>query len=181
MFFPLIFSQPELSALLDAFERSSCNPETASALMRSLVSILCASPEKTIASFKTLGAPSRVLKVVCVQAEELRKWGKLNFADENCSMEEVLEQDQQKCNSDETMNSLSNCMKLCMELYAMFSSTAEDARNLILKDFACINYLFDLFWVEGLRNAVLREILELMKVLLCFIFFVSLCYDVMEV
>ncbi|XP_054792696.1 BEACH domain-containing protein B isoform X2 [Prosopis cineraria] len=155
---------PELSALLDALERSICNPESASVLVRSLVSILHASPEKTVASFKTLGAVSRVLKVACVQAQESRRCGKMNFACDNSSIEVVLEQDQQKCHSHETMQSFFNCMKLCMELSAMFSSAAEDARSLILNDFACIDYLFDLFWVEGLRNAVLKEILELMKI-----------------
>ncbi|KAK4276908.1 hypothetical protein QN277_015003 [Acacia crassicarpa] len=155
---------PELSALLDALERSACNPGIACVLVRSLVSILHVSPEKTVASFKTLGAASRVLKVACVQAQESRSCGKMNFAGENSSMEVVLEQDEQECSSHETMQSLFNCMKLCLELYAMFSSAAEDARSLILNDFACIDYLFDLFWVEGLRNAVLREILELMKI-----------------
>lgn len=158
--------QPELSALLGALEQSVCNPETTSVLVRCLVRILEVSPEKTVASFKTLGVVSRVLKVACVQAQESKRTGNLNSPGKNSDMEVVSVQDQQKCNSHETVRSWFNSMELCMELYAKFSSAAEDARSLILNSSSCIDNLFDLFWVEGLRNDVLREILELMKVFL---------------
>ncbi|TKY74425.1 BEACH domain-containing protein lvsC [Spatholobus suberectus] len=156
----------ELSALLDALEHSACNPEIACVLVRSLVRILQLSPERTIASFKTLNAVSRVLQVACVQAQESRRSGSTEPSNENSGMEaSVSMQDQHMCNSPETIQSCFNCMKICMEFFAKFLAAAEDTRSLILHSFTCIDCLFDLFWVEGLRDDVLRHILDLMKIM----------------
>lgn len=152
-----------MSALLNALEESVCNPEIASVLVRSLVHILHISAEKTVASFKTLNAVSRVLKVACLQAQESRRSGNINSSVEDSGME-LSAQNQQKCDFHDTERSWFNCMELCMELFAKFFSAAEDSRTLILNSFTCIDCLFDLFWVEGLRNDVLGKILELMKV-----------------
>ncbi|KAL5988451.1 hypothetical protein ACLOJK_036215 [Asimina triloba] len=62
---------PECSALLDALEQSACNPEIATVLAKSLQRILQLATEQTLASFKTLDASARVLKVACIQAQEL--------------------------------------------------------------------------------------------------------------
>ncbi|XP_061352489.1 BEACH domain-containing protein B, partial [Gastrolobium bilobum] len=156
----------ELSALLDALEQSACNPEIASVLVRSLVRILQLSPEKTIASFKTLNAVSRVLQVACVQAQESRGSRSMDPSNENSGTEVLVSvQDQQKCNSPETVQSWINCMKMCMEFFTEFLAAAEDSRSLILHSFTCIDCLFDLFWVEDLRDDVLRHMLDLMKII----------------
>lgn len=158
-----------MSALLDALEHSACNPEIASVLVRSLVRILQLSPEKTIASFKTLNAVSHVLQVACVQAQESRRCETLDPSSVNSGMEVLVSvQDQQKCNSAETIQRWFSCMKMCMEFFTKFLASAEDTRSLILHSFTCIDCLFDLFWIEGLRDDVLRHILDLMKVFILF-------------
>lgn len=156
----------ELSALLDALEHSACNPEIASLLVRSLVRILQLSPEKTIASFKTLNAVSRVLQVACVQAQECRRSGSVDPSSVNSGLE-VSESvpNQQKRNFPETMQNWFGCMQICMEFFTKFLASAEDAKSFILHNFACIDCLFDLFWIEGLRGDVLRHILDLMKII----------------
>eukprot|EP00256_Glycine_max_P033137 XP_006578291.1 BEACH domain-containing protein B isoform X3 [Glycine max] len=156
----------ELSALLDALEHSACNPEIACVLVGSLVRILQLSPERTIASFKNLNAVSRVLQVACVQAQESRRPGSMEPSNENSGMEALVSvQDQNTCNSPKIIQSCFNCMKMCMEFFAKFIAAAEDTRSLILHSFTCIDCLFDLFWVEGLRDDVLRHILDLMKIM----------------
>lgn len=132
-----------MSVLLDALEQSACNPEVADVLINSLVRILELSPEKTIASFKTLEAVPRVLKVACIQAEESRRFDSL-----------------------ETAQNWLRCMETSMGLFMKFFSIADDARSLVLHSSACIDCLFDLFWEESLRNHVLKHILDLMKVYL---------------
>ncbi|KAJ1424747.1 WD40/YVTN repeat-like-containing domain superfamily [Sesbania bispinosa] len=155
----------ELSALLDALEHSACNPEIASVLVRSLVCILHLSPEKTIASIKALNAVSRILQVACVQAQESRRSGSMDPSYVNSGMEILVSvQDQQKCSSEEAVQSFS-CMKMCMEFFTKFLASAEDGRSLILHNSTCIDCLFELFWIEGLRDDVLRHILDIMKII----------------
>ncbi|KAK7353018.1 hypothetical protein VNO80_18450 [Phaseolus coccineus] len=155
----------ELSSLLDALEHSACNPEIACVLVRSLVRILQLSPERTIDSFKTLSAVSRVLQVACVQAQEYRSPRSMEPSNEKSRMEELVSfQDQCTSNLPETKQSCFNCMKVCMELFAKFLAAAKDTK-LILHSFTCIDCLFDLFWVEGLRDDVLRHIVDLMKIM----------------
>ncbi|RWW26146.1 hypothetical protein GW17_00009489 [Ensete ventricosum] len=54
---------PECSVLLDTLEKSACNPEIASILLKSLLRILQLAVEQSLASFKSLDAIARVLKV----------------------------------------------------------------------------------------------------------------------
>jgi hypothetical protein len=79
--------------------------------------------------------------------------------------------DQQKCNSQGTVQNWFGCMKMCMEFFTMFFASAEDTKSFILHSSASIDCLFDLFWIEGLRDDVLRHILDLMKVNYLFILF----------
>ncbi|XP_022633032.1 BEACH domain-containing protein B isoform X2 [Vigna radiata var. radiata] len=155
----------ELSCLLDALEHCACNPEIACVLVRSLVRILQLSPERTIASFKALCAVSRVLQVACVQAHEYRSLGSMDPSNEKSATDaSVSSQDQCKSNLHVTIQSFFNCMKVCMEFFAKFLAAAKDTK-LILHSFTCIDCLFDLFWVEGLRDDVLGHILNLMKIM----------------
>lgn len=151
--------QPESSALLDALEQSAYNPEIASVIAKSLRCILQLSAEKTIASFKTLNAVPRVLKVACIQAEESKRSGNSNY------IEAVQTNHHQRSDLHEISPSLIKCLKTLMELFTEFLSIADDARIFVLHSSACIDCLFDLFWEEGLRSLVLEHILGLMKVL----------------
>lgn len=155
-----------MSVLLDALEQSACNPEVANVLANCLVRVLELSPEKTIASFKTLEAIPRVLKVACIQAQESRRFGSISPSVEGNVIEMSPSHTQETFDSYETAQNWLKCMETSIGLYMKFLSRAEDARSLILHSSACIDCLFDLFWEEGLRNHVLRHILELMKVYL---------------
>lgn len=159
-----VHNLPELSALLEALEQSACNPEIASVLAKSLLRVLQLSSEKTVASFKTLNAVSRVLKVACILAQECKRSGNMSPAIENSFLEGVPPHDHQRLDSSETSQSWTECMETCMELFAEFFSVADDARSLVLHDPTCIDCLFELFWEEGLRHHVLKYIFDLMKI-----------------
>ncbi|KAK6938070.1 PH-BEACH domain [Dillenia turbinata] len=155
---------PECSVLLDALEQSACNPGIASVLGRSLLRILQLSNEKTIASFKSLDAIARVLKVACVQAQESKRPSNISPRIEANLEEPVLSQSSQD-------SYLSNVAQICiksietsLELLSEFCSVADDGKNLVLRHSMCIDCLFDLFWEEDLRDLVLKNILDLMRV-----------------
>lgn len=155
--------QPELSALLDTLEQSACNPEVAIALSKSLLRILQISSERTIASFKTLNAVPRLLKVACVQAQEHRRSGNV-ISSEIKYVEGIQSRNNQGHDSRETSQSCLTCMEIIMELFTEFFSTGDDAKKLILLNSTSIDCLFDLFWEESLRSRVLRHTLQLIKV-----------------
>ncbi|KAI3896170.1 hypothetical protein MKX03_000290, partial [Papaver bracteatum] len=146
---------PECSVLLDALEQSACIPELARALAKSLHRILQLTVEQTIASFKTLDALSRVLKVACIQAHEFKR-------PENFSSSDVIES-AEATSSSEVYRTWLKSMDATLELYTAFLSMAEDAKTLVLHTPSCIDCLFDLFWEEGLRKLVVSHILDLMK------------------
>lgn len=151
---------PEVSVLLDALEQCACHPDIAVVLAKSLLHILQLLPEKTIASFKSLSAVSRVLKVACIQAEECRRSGNMSPSLES----KILPlHGGQRPNSEKMGQSWYACMDTCMGLFTKFFSIADDAGSLVLGDWTCIDYLFDLFWEEGMRNQVFESILDLMK------------------
>eukprot|EP00258_Populus_trichocarpa_P035046 XP_024451065.1 BEACH domain-containing protein B isoform X2 [Populus trichocarpa] len=150
----------EVSVLLDALEQCACHPDIAVVLAKSLLHILQLLPEKTIASFKSLSAVSRVLKVACIQAEECRRSGNMSPSLES----KILPlHGGQRPNSEKMGQSWFTCMDTCMELFTKFFSIADDAGSFVLCDWTCIDCLFDLFWEEGMRNHVFESILDLMK------------------
>lgn len=151
---------PEVSVLLDALEQCACHPDIAVVLAKSLLHILQLSPEKTITSFKSLCAVSRVLKVACIQAEECRRSGNMSPSLESKSLPL---HGGQRPNSKKMGQSWFACLDTCMGLFTKFFSIADDAGSLVLCDWACIDCLFDLFWEEGMRNHVFESILDLMK------------------
>nr|XP_011458851.1 PREDICTED: BEACH domain-containing protein lvsC isoform X3 [Fragaria vesca subsp. vesca] len=156
------FNLAEISALVDALEQSACNPEVSSALAKCLLRILKLSAEKTIASFKAVNSFPRVLKVACIQSQESRRSS--NIIPSVDSDVGDMVPCHKRSNSHETTQRWIKCMETTMELYMEFFSTVEDARNLVLHSSECIGRLFDLFWEEGLRNKVLKHILDLMKI-----------------
>ncbi|XP_024170395.1 BEACH domain-containing protein B isoform X2 [Rosa chinensis] len=156
-------NSPELSALVEALEQCACNPDVSSALAKCLLRILKLSAEKTIASFKAVNSFPRVLKVVCIQSQESRRSSNIILSVES-NVGEVVPCQQKRSKSHETTQRWIKCMETSMELYMEFFSTIEDAGSLVLHSSECIGRLFDLFWIEGLRNKVLKHILDLMKI-----------------
>ncbi|RVW65597.1 BEACH domain-containing protein B [Vitis vinifera] len=157
---------PECSVLLDALEQSSCNPEIASILAKSLLRILQLSCEKTIASFKTLDAITRVLKVACIQAQEYGRPGNIGLNVKNKSVEVVSPQSCQRFDPSEKAQSCLKSMEASMDLLMEYISIADsdDAEILVLRSSTCVDCLFDLFWEKTFRNRVLNLILDLMKI-----------------
>ncbi|KAG4194047.1 hypothetical protein ERO13_A06G031500v2 [Gossypium hirsutum] len=153
---------PELSALIKALEQCACNPEIASVLAKSLLQILQQSVEKTIASFNSLNAVSRVLKVACILAQESKQSSNISFVTDNNYLEGFPSNGLQRFDSREIF--IIEGTETCMEIFKEFFSVADDVKSLILHDSTCIDCLFELFWEEGYKNHVLKYILDLMKV-----------------
>ncbi|KAF6143571.1 hypothetical protein GIB67_029740 [Kingdonia uniflora] len=137
--------KPECSIMLDSLEQSACHSDLAFVLSKGLHHILQLAVEQTVASFKTLNAVYRLLKVASVQAQELVRSGNLIPND----------------------RSWLTCVEASLELFSEYLSIADDAKNLVLHNSACIDCLFDLFWEERLRKHALAHILDLMKLPPC--------------
>ncbi|KAL1821830.1 hypothetical protein ACET3Z_016699 [Daucus carota] len=146
---------PECSALLDALEHSACNPEIAGAIAKCLLRIYQHAAEKTAASFKTLDAISRVLKIACIQVHESKRLDH-NYAESESVGKPTLQ---------EMVQNWYASLETCMELFGKYYSTTEDAKILILRSSSCIDCLFELFWEENLRERVLAYVLDLMKII----------------
>ncbi|KAK1275118.1 hypothetical protein QJS04_geneDACA005726 [Acorus gramineus] len=176
---------PECSALLDALEQSSCNPEIASVLVKSLHRILQLSNEQTISSFKTLGAIARILKVACIQAEEFRKLKAVNPSSGIALHLEISPKDLQKNSSRETAEVLVQCMAASMEIFTEFVSVADNARKTFNhakereKDFVQLS--IDL--LVGMRDVVLIDpsyYQDLFRDGECFLHIVSLLNGILD-
>ena len=149
---------------MDALEHSACNPEIAGAIAKCLLRIYQHAAEKTAASFKTLDAISRVLKIACIQVHESKRLDH-NYAESESVGKPTLQ---------EMVQNWYASLETCMELFGKYYSTTEDAKILILRSSSCIDCLFELFWEENLRERVLAYVLDLMKVctqLRCDIYF----------
>ncbi|CAN1248861.1 BEACH domain-containing protein B [Linum perenne] len=155
-----VHNLPELSALLDALEQCSCHSLIAKILAKSLLRIFRLSSEKSIASFKTLNAISRVLKVACIQAEEFRVQNISSFG----GSELVPPNSDPRSDAHAVTHSQAECIETCMGLFTEFFMSANDAKSLVLHEWTCIECLFELFWQGGMRNQVLEHVLNLMKI-----------------
>lgn len=156
---------PECSVLLDTLEQSQFNPEVASILLKSLHRIMQLSVENSLASFISLDAVARVLKVACIQAHKLREINVL-FCSDIFSKEQINSNkfDGAKgVNTAETIRNYINCMEFTMELFNGFISLEENAKSLILHNSSCIDCLFDLFWEESIRKHVLEHVIALLR------------------
>ncbi|KAJ4963542.1 hypothetical protein NE237_023481 [Protea cynaroides] len=154
---------PECSVLLDALEQSACQPEIAYVFVKSLHHILKLATEKTVASFKTLNASFRVLKVASIQSQNFRSSGCISPLVEAPLMEGVVPQNYQGSSSIERTQSWLKCMNTAFELFTEYLSVADDSKSLVLHNSSSIDCLFDLFWEGELRKQVLIQILDLMK------------------
>lgn len=151
--------------LLETLEKSACNPEIASILLKSLLRILQLAVEQSLASFKSLDAIARVLKVACIQAQELRKIKNMDYHVEDDINGVQSEQSNQMVCIVQPAVCWVKCMESSFELFTEYLLLAENGRSLVLHNSSCIDSLFDLFWEENLRKRVLEQILGLLKVL----------------
>ncbi|XP_038988519.1 LOW QUALITY PROTEIN: BEACH domain-containing protein B-like [Phoenix dactylifera] len=154
---------PECCVLLDTLEQSACNPEIAIILVKSLYRILQLAVEESLASFKPLNAIARVLKVACIQAQELRKLTYLSLLAEDEFNEGSKFKRDWTPSSVETAENWIICMKSSFELFTEYLRIAENGKKFVLHNSNCIDCLFDLFWEENLRKPVLEQILGLFK------------------
>ncbi|KAK3423455.1 hypothetical protein EUGRSUZ_F00430 [Eucalyptus grandis] len=158
-----VHNLPELSVLLDALEQCAYNSRLSSALARSLLHILQLSAEKTLASFKALDAIPRILKVVCIQAQELRRSRKTGPS--LGSKETVVPAHRaQESDSSDTAQNWQKSMETAMNIFSEYLSSDDEAKLSILVGSTSVDCLFDLFWEEDLRRCVLNHILDLMKI-----------------
>ncbi|CAL9114662.1 unnamed protein product [Musa textilis] len=154
---------PECSVLLETLEKSACNPEIASILLKSLLRILQLAAEQSLASFKSLDAIARVLKVACIEAQELRKLKNMDYHVEDDINGVHSEQSNQMVCIVQPAVSWVKCMESSFELFTEYLLLAENGKSLVLHNSSCIDSLFDLFWEENLRKRVLEQILGLLK------------------
>ncbi|GFP89566.1 beach domain-containing protein lvsc [Phtheirospermum japonicum] len=154
---------PECTVLLDALEQSACNPELATVLAKSLLSVLQLSAEKTVSSFKTLSAIPRMLKVACIQVQESKRPSTSSSFTETITSGVASYQSREMSYSPE-VTCWAKCMKTFMELFAEYFAVSDDAKLSILSSSMCISCMFDLFWEEDLRNLMLNYVFDLMKI-----------------
>ncbi|GAB2247807.1 hypothetical protein Droror1_Dr00007689 [Drosera rotundifolia] len=153
---------PECSALLNAVEQSACNPEVAASFAKSLLHVLQISPEKTVTSFIELDAASRLLKVACMQAQQWISLSDASSLADSTSIE-VVSAEEQSSDISITLIIWDECLTAFVELFSRYLSTSVDVKVFILHSISCINCLFELFWLHGLRSMVLGCILDIMK------------------
>ncbi|KAI4388687.1 hypothetical protein MLD38_000993 [Melastoma candidum] len=158
-----VHNLPEISVLLDALEQSVHYPDLTCVLVKSLGRILHFSREKTVASFKSLDAISRLLKVVYVLAQEFRKTVKLEPASTLVGTEVSSARNTEGVDYLGRTRSWKGSVESSMDLFSEFLLIADDAKSSILCSTLSIDCLFDLFWEEELRTRVLNHILDLMK------------------
>ncbi|KAJ0974642.1 hypothetical protein J5N97_016607 [Dioscorea zingiberensis] len=152
---------PEWSVLLETLEQSACNPDIASILLRSMQRILQLAFNESFASFKSLDAVARILKVACIQAEELKKFKSSTPHLDDLNLE--LTDSTGMVHSVEDVNKWVSCMEYCLELFIKYFSSTDDAKRVILHNTTCIDCLFDLYWEDKLRDSIMEHILELLK------------------
>lgn len=96
--------------------------------------------------------------MICLQAQESKRSDRI-YQSVKGSEAVVSARDQ----------SWQRCLDTSFSLFTQLSRT-DDGMKSTLGRSSCIDCLFELFWVEKLRNHVLKHVLELMKV---FIYFFS--------
>ncbi|CAM0946806.1 unnamed protein product [Alopecurus aequalis] len=150
----------ECSALLNALEYCTNGPGLVGAILKSFHVILQLATEQTLASFKSLDVLTRVLKVACLQAQELRK---LNPRGDDLSGNGSQSENVQMVSLDERIKNTRTCVELAFNLFKEYVTISDHGRILVLHNANCIGCLFDLFQEESLRKHVLEQVLALYR------------------
>ncbi|TVU00170.1 hypothetical protein EJB05_54428 [Eragrostis curvula] len=150
---------PECSALVAALDHCIYDPGLAGAIIKSFHVILQLAPEQTLASFKSIDVLTRVLKVACIQADELRKLSNpQDDLNENGSQSKNFQTP-----SDERVRNSRTCVELAFNLFKEYVTISDLGRIAILHNASCIECLFDLFQEENLRKHILEQVLALFR------------------
>ncbi|KAF7097943.1 hypothetical protein CFC21_099720 [Triticum aestivum] len=157
------YNLPECSALVDALEHCVSDAVVASILLKCFRVILQLATQQTLASFKSLDAITRVLKVTCLQAQGLRNSRNLPrpeiTIDRDDSQTKNIEMTSPEGRTDHTLT----CLKLGVNLLKDYVTISSDGRILVLHNAECIECLFNLFEEESLRKQVLEQVLALFR------------------
>lgn len=151
---------PECSALLNALEQCTYGPGLVATILKSFHVILQNATEQTLASFKSLDVLTRVLKVACLQAQEL---GKVSHSRDDLSENGSEPKNVQMASSDERIENTLTCVELAFNLFKGYVTISDLERTLVLHNANCIGFLFDLFKEKTLRKHVLEQIVALYR------------------
>ena len=128
-------------------------------LLKSFRVILQLATEHTLDSFESLDVITRVLKVACRLAQELR-----NFSNFLCSNVMVSQDGSQFKNIEGRTEDTLICIELALSLFMEYVTISIDGRILVLHNADCIECLFDLFHEQNIRKHVLEQVLALFRV-----------------
>ncbi|RLN08296.1 BEACH domain-containing protein B [Panicum miliaceum] len=139
---------PECSALVGALEHCTYDPGLAGAFVKSFHVILQLATEQTLASFKSIDVLTRVLKVACLQAQELRK---LSHLQDDLNEDGSRSRNVPMTPSDEKIKNARTFVELAFNLFKDYATISE------------IECLFDLFQEEYLRKHIVEQVLALFR------------------
>ncbi|CAD6251786.1 unnamed protein product [Miscanthus lutarioriparius] len=149
---------PECLALVGALEHCTYDPGLAGAIVRSFHVILQLATEQTLASFKSIDVLTRVLKVACLQAQEIRK-----LSQDDLNQNGFQSRNAQMTYSDERIKNTCTFVKLAFNLFEEYATISDIGRIAVLHNANCIECLFDLFQEEYLRKHILEQVLALFR------------------
>lgn len=147
--------------MLGLLERCTNGPGLVGTILKSFHVILQLATEQTLASFKSLDVLTRVLKVACLQAQELRK---VSDPRDDLSGNGSQSKNVQMTFSDERIKNTLTCVELAFNLFKEYVTISDLGRIQVLHNANCIECLFDLFQEESLWKHVLEQVLALFRV-----------------
>ncbi|WVZ77789.1 hypothetical protein U9M48_025613 [Paspalum notatum var. saurae] len=151
---------PECLALVGALEYCTYDPGLAGAIVKSFHVILQLATEQTLASFKSIDVLTRVLKVACLQAQEIRK---LSHPQDGFTENGSQSRNVQMTYSDERIKDTCTFVGLAFNLFKEYATISENGRVAVLHNAKCIECLFDLFQEEYLRKHIMEQVLALFR------------------
>ncbi|XP_023157987.1 BEACH domain-containing protein B isoform X1 [Zea mays] len=149
---------PECLALVGALEHCTYDPGLAGGIVKSFHVILQLATEQTLASFKSIDVLTRVLKVACLQAQEIRK-----LSQDDLNQNGSQSRNAQTTYSDERIKNTCAFVKLAFNLFKEYATISDIGRITVLCNANCIECLFDLFQEEYLRKHILEQVLALFR------------------
>ena len=135
--------------------------------------ILQLATEQTLASFKSLDAITRVLKVACLLAQGLQNKRNLPRPDITINRDGFQTKNIEMTFPEDRTGHTLTCLKLGLSLLKDYVTIASYGRILVLHNADCIECLFNLFQEENLRKQVLEQVLALFRVNLVYLKFPS--------
>lgn len=147
--------------MVGALEHCAYDPGLAGAIVKSFHVILQLATEQTLASFKSIDVLTRVLKVACLQAQEIRK---LSHSQDDFIENGSLSRNVLSTSSDERIKNACAFVELAFNLFKDYATISETGRIAVLHNANCIECLFDLFQEEYLRKHIVEQVLALFRV-----------------